>query len=157
MWSISKQKSLPRKVAGSIIFQPINRTFPLRYLEEKYGLSSNHKEAGLVVQERRSQNRLSLNIPNGHDVGHNVHDGQHCEDNGFVRGSQLRSVRLELKHAKVTASLQIPLRLWLSFCLIFTKLLNTEEKWTVGFRLVKILPAVFKYQRWDFFHFSKAF
>lgn len=75
------------QVVGSIIFQPINRTFPLRYLEEKYGLSGNHKEAGLMGQERRSQNRLSLNIPNGHDVGHNV---QHCQENGFVRESQLR-------------------------------------------------------------------
>uniref|UniRef100_A0A3P9QHH9 BCAR3 adaptor protein, NSP family member n=1 Tax=Poecilia reticulata TaxID=8081 RepID=A0A3P9QHH9_POERE len=55
------------QVVGAIIFQPINRAFPLRYLEEKYGLSSNHKEAGLMVQERRSQNRLSLNITNGHD------------------------------------------------------------------------------------------
>ncbi|XP_047231651.1 breast cancer anti-estrogen resistance protein 3 isoform X3 [Girardinichthys multiradiatus] len=78
------------QVVGAIIFQPINRTFPLRYLEEKYGLSSNHKDAGLMVQERRSQNRLSLNIPNGHNDTHNVHDGQHCQDNGFVRGSQLR-------------------------------------------------------------------
>ncbi|KAM4738765.1 breast cancer anti-estrogen resistance protein 3 isoform 2-T3 [Anableps anableps] len=78
------------QVVGAIIFQPINRTFPLRYLEEKYGLSSNHKEARLMVQERRSQNRLSLNITNGHDGAHNVHDGQHCQDNGFVRGSQLR-------------------------------------------------------------------
>ncbi|XP_014903082.1 breast cancer anti-estrogen resistance protein 3 isoform X2 [Poecilia latipinna] len=79
------------QVVGAIIFQPINRTFPLRYLEEKYGLSSNHKEAGLMVQERRSQNRLSLNITNGHDGAHGVHDGHHGrQDNGFVRGAQLR-------------------------------------------------------------------
>uniref|UniRef100_A0A087XPC6 BCAR3 adaptor protein, NSP family member n=1 Tax=Poecilia formosa TaxID=48698 RepID=A0A087XPC6_POEFO len=79
------------QVVGAIIFQPINRTFPLRYLEEKYGLSSNHKEAGLMVQERRSQNRLSLNITNGHDGAHGVHDGHHGrQDSGFVRGAQLR-------------------------------------------------------------------
>uniref|UniRef100_A0A3Q2P8M9 BCAR3 adaptor protein, NSP family member n=1 Tax=Fundulus heteroclitus TaxID=8078 RepID=A0A3Q2P8M9_FUNHE len=83
------------QVVGAIIFQPINRAFPLRYLEEKYGLSSSHKEAGLMVSERRGQNRLSLNIANGHDGSHNVHDGQQSQDNGFARGSQLRSVLQE--------------------------------------------------------------
>ncbi|XP_035996715.1 breast cancer anti-estrogen resistance protein 3 isoform X2 [Fundulus heteroclitus] len=78
------------QVVGAIIFQPINRAFPLRYLEEKYGLSSSHKEAGLMAPERRGQNRLSLNIANGHDGSHNVHDGQQSQDNGFARGSQLR-------------------------------------------------------------------
>uniref|UniRef100_A0A3P9QHD2 BCAR3 adaptor protein, NSP family member n=1 Tax=Poecilia reticulata TaxID=8081 RepID=A0A3P9QHD2_POERE len=90
-----------KPVVGAIIFQPINRAFPLRYLEEKYGLSSNHKEAGLMVQERRSQNRLSLNITNGHD---GVHDGHHGQDNGFVRGAQLRSAphKLTQTHRSVT-------------------------------------------------------
>uniref|UniRef100_A0A3Q2P846 BCAR3 adaptor protein, NSP family member n=1 Tax=Fundulus heteroclitus TaxID=8078 RepID=A0A3Q2P846_FUNHE len=73
----------PVSQVGAIIFQPINRAFPLRYLEEKYGLSSSHKEAGLMVSERRGQNRLSLNIANGHDGSHNVHDGQQSQDNGF--------------------------------------------------------------------------
>uniref|UniRef100_A0A7N6BKP7 BCAR3 adaptor protein, NSP family member n=1 Tax=Anabas testudineus TaxID=64144 RepID=A0A7N6BKP7_ANATE len=53
------------QVVGAIIFQPINRGLPLRCLEEKYGLSSSHRET-LMVQERRSQKRLSLNITNGH-------------------------------------------------------------------------------------------
>uniref|UniRef100_A0A1A7WH62 Breast cancer anti-estrogen resistance 3 n=1 Tax=Iconisemion striatum TaxID=60296 RepID=A0A1A7WH62_9TELE len=80
------------QVVGAIIFQPINRSLPLRCLEEKYGLSSNHKEAGLVEQERRSQKRLSLNITNGHthDSTHTVHNGTHCQDNSLLRSSQLR-------------------------------------------------------------------
>ncbi|XP_040896901.1 breast cancer anti-estrogen resistance protein 3 isoform X2 [Toxotes jaculatrix] len=80
------------QVVGAIIFQPINRGLPLRCLEEKYGLSSGHREAGLMVQERRSQKRLSLNITNGHTHNntHTVHDSTHCQDNGMGRGSQLR-------------------------------------------------------------------
>uniref|UniRef100_A0A8C6T638 BCAR3 adaptor protein, NSP family member n=1 Tax=Neogobius melanostomus TaxID=47308 RepID=A0A8C6T638_9GOBI len=54
------------QVVGAIIFQPINRALPLRCLEEKYGLSSHHKEVGLTAQEKRNQKRLSLNITNGH-------------------------------------------------------------------------------------------
>uniref|UniRef100_A0A8C4E8F7 Breast cancer anti-estrogen resistance protein 3 n=1 Tax=Dicentrarchus labrax TaxID=13489 RepID=A0A8C4E8F7_DICLA len=68
------------QVVGAIIFQPINRGLPLRCLEEKYGLSNNHRDR-LMAQERRSQKRLSLNITNG----------THCRDNGVGRGSQLRS------------------------------------------------------------------
>ncbi|KAM7012184.1 breast cancer anti-estrogen resistance protein 3 isoform 2-T2 [Tautogolabrus adspersus] len=81
------------QVVGAIIFQPINRALPLRCLEEKYGLSGNHREAaGFMAQERRSQKRLSLNITNGHthDNTHNVQDGTHCRENGTSRGSQLR-------------------------------------------------------------------
>ncbi|XP_044054364.1 breast cancer anti-estrogen resistance protein 3 isoform X2 [Siniperca chuatsi] len=80
------------QVVGAIIFQPINRGLPLRCLEEKYGLSGNHREAGLMAQERRSQQRLSLNISNGHthDNTHTVHDSTHCQDNGMGRGSHLR-------------------------------------------------------------------
>ncbi|XP_054608019.2 breast cancer anti-estrogen resistance protein 3 isoform X1 [Nothobranchius furzeri] len=80
------------QVVGAIIFQPINRSLPLRCLEEKYSLSSNHKEEGLVEQERRSQKRLSLNIINGHahDSTHTMHNNTHCQDNGLVRSSQLR-------------------------------------------------------------------
>ncbi|XP_070688247.1 breast cancer anti-estrogen resistance protein 3 [Pempheris klunzingeri] len=80
------------QVVGAIIFQPINRGLPLRSLEEKYGLSSSHREAGLLAQERRSQKRLSLNITNGHthDNTHTTHDSTHCQDNGVGRGSQLR-------------------------------------------------------------------
>uniref|UniRef100_H3D453 BCAR3 adaptor protein, NSP family member n=1 Tax=Tetraodon nigroviridis TaxID=99883 RepID=H3D453_TETNG len=60
------------QVVGAIIFQPINRAVPLRCLEERYGLSNNHRER-LMTQERRSQKRLSLNISNGH-----AHDGGHA-------------------------------------------------------------------------------
>nr|XP_043900141.1 breast cancer anti-estrogen resistance protein 3 isoform X2 [Solea senegalensis] len=76
------------QVVGAIIFQPINRSLPLRCLEEKYGLSSTHREA-LLAQERRSQKRLSLNITNGH-AHDNAHDGTHCHDNCMSRSSQLR-------------------------------------------------------------------
>uniref|UniRef100_A0A667ZT72 BCAR3 adaptor protein, NSP family member n=1 Tax=Myripristis murdjan TaxID=586833 RepID=A0A667ZT72_9TELE len=62
---VGNRKSVSQ-VVGAIIFQPINRGLPLRCLEEKYGLASNHREAGLTLPERRSQKRLSLNITNGH-------------------------------------------------------------------------------------------
>ncbi|XP_078141981.1 breast cancer anti-estrogen resistance protein 3 isoform X2 [Centroberyx gerrardi] len=80
------------QVVGAIIFQPINRGLPLRCLEEKYGLASNHREAGLVLPERRSQKRLSLNITNGHahDNAHAAHDNTHAQDSGMGRGGQLR-------------------------------------------------------------------
>ncbi|XP_029286219.1 breast cancer anti-estrogen resistance protein 3 isoform X2 [Cottoperca gobio] len=80
------------QVVGAIIFQPINRGLPLRCLEEKYGLSSHHRET-IIAQERRNQKRLSLNITNGHthDNTRAVHDGTHCRDNGTSRSSQLRS------------------------------------------------------------------
>uniref|UniRef100_A0A672YFQ7 Breast cancer anti-estrogen resistance protein 3-like n=1 Tax=Sphaeramia orbicularis TaxID=375764 RepID=A0A672YFQ7_9TELE len=64
---VGNRKSVSQ-VIGAIIFQPINRALPLRCLEEKYGLSGNHREAGLTAQERRSQKRLSLNITNGHSL-----------------------------------------------------------------------------------------
>ncbi|TNM88121.1 hypothetical protein fugu_006342 [Takifugu bimaculatus] len=77
-------------VVGAIIFQPINRVLPLRCLEEKYGVSNNHRER-LMAQERRSQKRLSLNITNGHahDGAHAIRDGSACQDNGHA--GQLRT------------------------------------------------------------------
>uniref|UniRef100_A0A671VTX6 BCAR3 adaptor protein, NSP family member n=1 Tax=Sparus aurata TaxID=8175 RepID=A0A671VTX6_SPAAU len=83
------------QVVGAIIFQPINRALPLRCLEEKYGLSNNHRDR-LMAQERRSQKRLSLNITNGHthDNTRGAHDSTQCRDNGVGRGSQLRLVCL---------------------------------------------------------------
>ncbi|XP_059197613.1 breast cancer anti-estrogen resistance protein 3 [Centropristis striata] len=81
------------QVVGAIIFQPINRGLPLRCLEEKYGLSGQHREA-LMAQERRTKKRLSLNITNGHaahDGSHAAHDASHGHDNGMSRSSQLRS------------------------------------------------------------------
>ncbi|XP_061594592.1 breast cancer anti-estrogen resistance protein 3 isoform X2 [Cololabis saira] len=74
------------QVVGAIIFQPINRALPLRCLEEKYALSGGHQD------EWRAQKRLSLNITNGHlqDSTQGVHDGTHCQDNGLIRGNQLR-------------------------------------------------------------------
>lgn len=77
-------------MVGAIIFQPINRAVPLRCLEEKYGLSNNHRER-LMAQERRSQKRLSLNISNGHDGGQAVRDGAQGHDS--THAGQLRWVR----------------------------------------------------------------
>ncbi|XP_068581163.1 breast cancer anti-estrogen resistance protein 3 isoform X2 [Cebidichthys violaceus] len=87
---VGNRKSVSQ-VVGAIIFQPINRGLPLRCLEEKYGLSSHHREA-LMMQERRSRKRLSLNITNGHtqDNTHAAQHGTHCRDAGMSRGSQLR-------------------------------------------------------------------
>ncbi|XP_075944071.1 breast cancer anti-estrogen resistance protein 3 [Anarhichas minor] len=87
---VGNRKSVSQ-VVGAIVFQPINRGLPLRCLEEKYGLSSHHREA-LMTQERQSRKRLSLNITNGHtqDNTHTVQHSTHCRDNGMSRGSQLR-------------------------------------------------------------------
>ncbi|XP_041863109.1 breast cancer anti-estrogen resistance protein 3 isoform X2 [Melanotaenia boesemani] len=89
---VGNRKSVSQ-VVGAIIFQPINRALPLRCLEEKYGLSGSPQEAGLMAQERRGQKRLSLNITNGytHNNTQIVHDSTHCQENGLIRGSQLRS------------------------------------------------------------------
>uniref|UniRef100_A0A3B3ZGJ8 Uncharacterized protein n=1 Tax=Periophthalmus magnuspinnatus TaxID=409849 RepID=A0A3B3ZGJ8_9GOBI len=79
------------QVVGAIIFQPINRALPLRCIEEKYGLSSSHREASLTTQDKRNQKRLSLNITNGHShEKHNIHDISPGKDNGLTRGHQLR-------------------------------------------------------------------
>ncbi|XP_029002171.1 breast cancer anti-estrogen resistance protein 3 isoform X2 [Betta splendens] len=74
------------QVVGAIIFQPINRAVPLRCLEERFGLSSSHRES-LQAQERRSHKRLSLNIANGHahDAALNGPSGAHCPDGGPLR------------------------------------------------------------------------
>ncbi|XP_037326393.2 breast cancer anti-estrogen resistance protein 3 isoform X2 [Pungitius pungitius] len=87
---VGNRKSVSQ-VVGAIIFQPINRGLPLRCLEEKYGLSSHHRDS-LMAQERRSRKRLSLNIPNGHtqDNTQAAPNGTHCRDNGASQGSQLR-------------------------------------------------------------------
>lgn len=82
------------KMVGAIIFQPVNRGLPLRCLEEKYGLSSSHRET-LMAQERRSQKRLSLNITNGHTHENTTggHSSAHGQDNSLGRGCQLRLVQ----------------------------------------------------------------
>ncbi|KAK5869536.1 hypothetical protein PBY51_024244 [Eleginops maclovinus] len=88
---VGNRKSVSQ-VVGAIIFQPINRALPLRCLEEKYGLSSHHRET-IVALEKRNQKRLSLNISNGHtyENARTTHDSTHCRDNGTSRSSQLRS------------------------------------------------------------------
>lgn len=78
------------QVVGAIIFQPINRALPLRCLEEKYGLSTLHRESGLTAQDKRNQKRLSLNITNGLSHDKHSHDTSPCQDHGLIRGQQLR-------------------------------------------------------------------
>ncbi|CAL1592622.1 unnamed protein product [Knipowitschia caucasica] len=79
------------QVVGAIIFQPINRALPLRCLEEKYGLSSSHRDTALSAQEKKNQKRLSLNITNGHaHEKHSVNEESPSQDSGLSRGHQLR-------------------------------------------------------------------
>uniref|UniRef100_A0A668A2A9 BCAR3 adaptor protein, NSP family member n=1 Tax=Myripristis murdjan TaxID=586833 RepID=A0A668A2A9_9TELE len=103
---VGNRKSVSQ-VVGAIIFQPINRGLPLRCLEEKYGLASNHREAGLTLPERRSQKRLSLNITNGHthDNTQAAHDNTHAQDNGMGRGNSPLPLRLKDRCGSQPASL----------------------------------------------------
>ncbi|NXJ61242.1 BCAR3 protein, partial [Rostratula benghalensis] len=53
------------KQSGAIIFQPINRTVPLRCLEEKYGVTPvRHKEPSVPEGKTEAAKRLSLGISN---------------------------------------------------------------------------------------------
>ncbi|KAM9475679.1 breast cancer anti-estrogen resistance protein 3 isoform 3-T4 [Clarias gariepinus] len=63
------------EVVGAIIFQPINRTLPLRSLEEKYGVGSVHAESANKEKKNQSTKRLSLNIMNGHVPDHTLSRG----------------------------------------------------------------------------------
>lgn len=63
------------EVVGAIIFQPINRTLPLRSLEEKYGVRSVCAESGYREKKNQSTKRLSLNILNGHAPDHTLGRG----------------------------------------------------------------------------------
>ncbi|KAB5567352.1 hypothetical protein PHYPO_G00231800 [Pangasianodon hypophthalmus] len=63
------------EVVGAIIFQPINRTLPLRSLEEKYGVGSVHIESGQREKKNQSSKRLSLNIMNGQVADHTLGRG----------------------------------------------------------------------------------
>lgn len=63
------------EVVGAIIFQPINRTLPLRSLEEKYGVGSVRAESGHREKKNQSSKRLSLNIVNGHVPDHTLGRG----------------------------------------------------------------------------------
>ncbi|XP_067892914.1 breast cancer anti-estrogen resistance protein 3 isoform X2 [Heterodontus francisci] len=52
---------------GAIIFQPINRTLPLRIMEEKYGMASPVKQQFCSSPDGKldAEKRLSLNVSNG--------------------------------------------------------------------------------------------
>ncbi|KFQ27025.1 Breast cancer anti-estrogen resistance protein 3, partial [Merops nubicus] len=53
------------KQSGAIIFQPINRTVPLRCLEEKYGVTpARQKEPSVPEGKTEAAKRLSLGISN---------------------------------------------------------------------------------------------
>ncbi|XP_053326094.1 breast cancer anti-estrogen resistance protein 3 isoform X2 [Spea bombifrons] len=67
--------------SGAIIFQPINRTVPLRCIEEKYGTSPIRRlEMGALEGKSETPKRLSLNI--GHGLSQELNP---------VRGNLLRN------------------------------------------------------------------
>ncbi|XP_040262610.1 breast cancer anti-estrogen resistance protein 3 isoform X1 [Bufo bufo] len=67
--------------SGAIIFQPINRTVPLRCIEEKYGVSPARRlEMGALEEKAETPKRLSLNI------GHGL-----TPEQSLIRGNLLRN------------------------------------------------------------------
>nr|XP_060629959.1 breast cancer anti-estrogen resistance protein 3 isoform X1 [Anolis sagrei ordinatus] len=69
------------KQSGAIIFQPINRTVPLRCLEEKYGISQGMQREGSIPEGQiDTPKRLSLNMCN-----------RLAREQNSVRGNLLRN------------------------------------------------------------------
>ncbi|XP_062992030.1 breast cancer anti-estrogen resistance protein 3 [Elgaria multicarinata webbii] len=69
------------KQSGAIIFQPINRTVPLRCLEEKYGISPVLQREGSVSEgQGETPKRLSLNMCN-----------RQAREQNSIRGNLLRN------------------------------------------------------------------
>ncbi|XP_061267135.1 breast cancer anti-estrogen resistance protein 3 isoform X1 [Bos javanicus] len=68
--------------SGAIIFQPVNRTVPLRCLEERYGASSPDRahEGSLTEGRPDAAKRLSLTV-----------GGTHAREQGLPRGNLLRN------------------------------------------------------------------
>ncbi|NP_001085199.1 breast cancer anti-estrogen resistance protein 3 homolog [Xenopus laevis] len=67
--------------SGAIIFQPINRTVPLRCIEEKYGTSPVRRlELGIMEVKSEPTKRLSLNFGQGIS-----------QEQSLVRGNLLRN------------------------------------------------------------------
>ncbi|XP_062920697.1 breast cancer anti-estrogen resistance protein 3 isoform X4 [Mobula hypostoma] len=62
---------------GAIIFQPVNRTLPLRCVEEKYSMTPVVKEQFSQVPSGKSDTakRLSLNMSNGSSQDHSLSPG----------------------------------------------------------------------------------
>lgn len=68
------------KQSGAIIFQPINRTVPLRYLEEKYGVTPvQQKEPSIPEGNTETAKRLSLGV-----------SGMQSPEQSIRRGNLLR-------------------------------------------------------------------
>lgn len=68
------------KQSGAIIFQPINRTVPLRCLEEKYGVSPvRQRECSISEGKSEAAKRLSLNVC-----------GVQSREHSLTRGNLLR-------------------------------------------------------------------
>ncbi|XP_063795934.1 breast cancer anti-estrogen resistance protein 3 isoform X1 [Pseudophryne corroboree] len=68
--------------SGSIIFQPINRTVPLRCIEEKYGTSPVRRLELGALEGKETPKRLSLNIGHGHGLS---------QEHSLIRGNLLRT------------------------------------------------------------------
>ncbi|XP_071985190.1 breast cancer anti-estrogen resistance protein 3 isoform X2 [Engystomops pustulosus] len=81
---VGNRKSVSQQ-SGAIIFQPINRTVPLRCIEEKYGVSPVRRlEMGALEEKTETPKRLSLNI--GHGQGHGL-----TPEQSLIRGNLLRN------------------------------------------------------------------
>ncbi|XP_056379096.1 breast cancer anti-estrogen resistance protein 3 [Hyla sarda] len=69
--------------SGAIVFQPINRTVPLRCIQEKYGVSPVRRlEMGTPEEKNETPKRLSLNIGHGHGL---------TPEQSLIRGNLLRN------------------------------------------------------------------
>ncbi|XP_073427520.1 breast cancer anti-estrogen resistance protein 3 isoform X2 [Dendrobates tinctorius] len=69
--------------SGAIIFQPINRTVPLRCIEEKYGVSPVRRlEMGVLEEKADTPKRLSLNIGHGQGL---------TPEQNLIQGNLLRN------------------------------------------------------------------
>ncbi|XP_039341693.1 breast cancer anti-estrogen resistance protein 3 isoform X3 [Mauremys reevesii] len=69
------------KQSGAIIFQPVNRTVPLRCLEEKYGVSpARQRECNITEGKTETAKRLSLSIY-----------GVQSQEHSLTKGNLLRN------------------------------------------------------------------
>lgn len=79
-WYVGNRKPISKQ-SGAIIFQPINRTVPLRCLEEKYGVSPVQQRESCVPDGKiEIPKRLSLNVCNRQD-----------REQNSIRGNLLRN------------------------------------------------------------------
>ncbi|XP_006013670.1 breast cancer anti-estrogen resistance protein 3 isoform X2 [Latimeria chalumnae] len=72
---VGNRKAVSQR-SGAIIFQPINRTLPLRCIEEKYGVYAVRQiQCYLPEENNEAVKRLSLNMVNGNSQEHTLTRG----------------------------------------------------------------------------------